>query len=243
MRIQIISDLHLEFGPLELPASEADVLIAAGDIAIGKEGHKWLQRVPRTVVYVAGNHEYWGHDLTTLKDALTQMSRRGNVHFLENRSVEIDGVRFIGCTLWTDFHDADPVIMAEMFMVMNDFRYIAHGSRRARPRDLVEINLESRRWLEQELSVRYVGKTVVVTHHAPLIRSWYARRDEDMTRFAYCNALDELMNQRQIDLWVHGHIHESHDYVAYGVRVVCNPRGYYNYREVQDFDPTKVVSL
>jgi Icc-related predicted phosphoesterase len=243
LRIQIISDLHLEFGPLELPASDGDVLVAAGDIAVGKEGHRWLQRMPCPVVYVAGNHEYWRHDLFMLKETLTRMSQRGNVHFLENRSIEIEGVRFVGCTLWTDFHYGDPTIMAEMFMVMNDFRYIANGSRSVRPRDLVDLNLESRRWLEQELSTPHSGRTVVVTHHAPLMRSWYTKRGEDATRFAYCNALDDLMSHRQIDLWVHGHIHETSDYFAHGVRVVCNPRGYYNYREVPDFEPTKIVSL
>jgi Icc-related predicted phosphoesterase len=243
MRIQIVSDLHLEFGPLALPTSHADVLVAAGDIAIGQEGHEWLQHMPCPVIYIAGNHEYWRHDLHGLIQTLTEMSRHGNVYFLENRSLEIGGVRFIGCTLWTDFNGGDPATMEEMSLVMNDFRYISNGARPARPEDLLELNAESRRWLEQELATQYLGKTVVVTHHAPLMRSWYSGRGEDLTRFAYCNDLSELLSHRAVDLWVHGHVHEYLDYSAHGARIVCNPRGYCNYREVPDFEAAKVVSL
>ncbi len=242
MRIQIVSDLHLEFGPIDLEVDSADVLIAAGDINLGLEALPWLQNLQCPVIYVAGNHEYWGQDIKELNRTLTQKTEGGPVRFLENESVTVDGVRFLGCTLWTDYNASDPAIMNEMHLVMNDFRYIKKDQRAIRPRDLVEINRFSRKWLHHELNQPFSGKTVVVTHHAPLMRSWY-NRDENSVRYAYCNELGRFMEHHEIDLWVHGHVHETSDYVGHGVRVVCNPRGYHGYSEVDDFDPAKVVSL
>ncbi len=126
---------------------------------------------------------------------------------------------------------------------MNDFRYIRCGGRPLRPADLVETHAALQRWLQGELGEPFARKMVVITHFAPLMQSWYSDRGEDAARFAYCNALDQLMGQHSIDLWVHGHIHECSDYEAHGVRVVCNPRGYYNYREAPSFEPDKLISL
>lgn len=244
LNLQIVSDLHLEFGVLQLSASNTDVLIAAGDIDVGEAGLKWLQRFRCPVVYVAGNHEYWGEDLNGFSRHLAQCSQRGNVHFLENNKVVIEGIRFLGCTLWTDYNNADPRVMKEMSLLMNDFRYISNGVRALQPHDLKQVNAKSRAWLEQELRLPFAGKTVVVTHHAPLMRSWYHGKN-GMIKYAYCNDLSALMDrhQHEIDLWVHGHVHEAFDYVDQGVRVVCNPRGYFQYKEVDSFDPEKCISL
>lgn len=242
MNIQIVSDVHLEFGPLEVRADNADVFIAAGDIDIGLEGLQWLNRIPCPVIYVAGNHEYWGHDIDELNRALAQETRDSAIHFLERQTVTIDNTRFVGCTLWTDFRGCDALIMDELFFMMNDFRYITQANRALRPADLIAVNRSSREWLEQELSRPFDGKTVVVTHHAPLMRSWfYGKRD--IIQYAYCNDLNGLMDKHDIDLWVHGHVHEAFDYVAHGARVVCNPRGYFQHREVYDFESEKIVSV
>jgi hypothetical protein len=158
MKIQIVSDLHLEFGPLELPVEGADVLIAAGDIALGLEGFQWLEQFSIPVIYVAGNHEYWGQDLAGLTAALADRSGAGDIHFLENRAVVLDGVRFLGCTLWTDFNACDEAAMDELRFIMNDFRYVTRGGRLMRPDDLVELNLASRAWLAETLASPYEGK-------------------------------------------------------------------------------------
>ena len=244
MNLQIVSDLHLEFGALQLSVENTDVLIAAGDIDVGEAGLKWLQQFNCPVIYVAGNHEYWGEDLNRFTRHLIQGVRGGNVHYLENSTVVLKNIRFLGCTLWTDYNNADSLVMDEMLLVMNDFRYISNGTRALQPHDLIKVNAQSRAWLEQQLRLPFAGKTVVVTHHAPLMRSWHYGRNT-MIQYAYCNDLSALMDryQREIDLWVHGHVHETFDYVAQGVRVVCNPRGYYQYREVDDFDPEKCISL
>ena len=98
VKIQYFSDLHLEFGTIEPVSDGADVIIAAGDIGVGLDGISWLTRFDQPVIYVLGNHEYWGQDYTGFIDQVWQESSGSNVHFLENESVEIDGVRFVGCT-------------------------------------------------------------------------------------------------------------------------------------------------
>ena len=133
LNLRVVSDLHLEFGALKLSARDADVLIAAGDIDVGEAGLKWLQQFHCPVIYVAGNHEYWGEDLISFTRQLTQSAGGGNVHYLENSKVVIDGVRFLGCTLWTNFKAADARVMDEMLRVMNDFRFISKGARALRP--------------------------------------------------------------------------------------------------------------
>jgi predicted phosphohydrolase len=227
---------------MDLQVDSVDVLIAAGDIDVGLAGLEWLKQLPCKVVYVAGNHEYWGEELQDLIGCMAESARQGNICFLENESVAIDNVRFLGCTLWSDFAGANASIMNEMILAMNDFYHISKGANLIRPSDLVTVNTLSRRWLEQELRQPFAGKTVVVTHHAPLMRSWYDDKD-DAIQYGYCNDLTLLMREYEIDLWVHGHVHAVFDYMAHGVRVVCNPRGYFGYKEVSDFDSGKRIVL
>lgn len=206
------------------------------------EGLQWLLQLPCQVIYVAGNHEYWGEDLHELSERLSSASQSGNVHYLEKQSVIMGDVRFVGCTLWSDFKGEDAEVMEAMWRAMNDFSHIRKGSALIRPIDLAIEHSRSRQWLDQELSKPFPGKTVVVTHHAPLRQSWY-QGDRNAIRYAYCNDLGTLMNRHDIDLWIHGHVHGSFDYVAHGVRVVCNPRGYYGYKEVGEFDAGKCILL
>ncbi|MEA3413230.1 MAG: metallophosphoesterase [Pseudomonadota bacterium] len=241
MNIQILSDVHLEFGPLEVTADRADVLVAAGDIGVGCEGLDWLEQFSCPVIYVGGNHEYWHHDLSALEGELRDRTRGSNIEFLENRSVTIGDCRFLGCTLWTDFSGADELEMAQVFLAMNDFRYISVGLRGMIPEDIIERNVASRAWLREELSRPHDGHTVVVTHHAPLLQSWFRNRGQDPIRYAYCNELNELLSDNDIDLWIHGHIHDPVDYVVSDVRVVGNPRGYHAHREVRGFEQEKIV--
>lgn len=243
MKIQFISDVHLEFGNFDMPDKDCDVLIAAGDIGVGTEGLEWLQSLEVPVIYVAGNHEYWGFEITRLNGLFSEISKDSNVHHLEKNSVIIDGVKFIGCTLWTDFNECDDeALMQELESIMNDFRYIFLEESPISPQQLIEINHASKKWLDKELSKPHNGPTVVVTHHAPSINSW-ASDEEDFLKYAYCNELESMLKDKQINLWVHGHIHRSSDYTKHGVRVVCNPRGYKGYQLVDKFDPEKTITV
>ena len=243
MNIQIISDVHLEFGSFELPDEDCDVLIAAGDIGVGLEGLEWLQTLDMPVIYVAGNHEFWGYEMQDLQDDLADVSKGSNVRYLENKTAVVKGVRFLGCTLWTDFNDCDDEeMMEDLQHIMNDFRYIYLNSSLITPGNLIDINRDSVEWLQQELAKSYDGPTVVVTHHAPTKKSWAADPD-DYLKFAYCNKLEPMLKENDIDLWVHGHIHHTSDYTKYGTRVVCNPRGYKGYQTVDDFDASKLYKV
>jgi hypothetical protein len=111
MRLHILGDLHFEFGPTKIPETDADVVVLAGDILLGRDGHLWArnQFFAKPVIYVLGNHEFYRHSLPELTETVKRETEGSNIHLLENSAVEIDGYTFLGCTLWTDFQlDDDP---------------------------------------------------------------------------------------------------------------------------------------
>jgi predicted phosphodiesterase len=105
MRLHILADLHLEFGALEIPPTDADVGVCAGDIDVGLKGLDWIlsRFQDKPVVYVLGNHEFYHHSLPALTEQLMRKTEGTHVHLLENRAVQLAGFTFLGCTLWTDF--------------------------------------------------------------------------------------------------------------------------------------------
>jgi len=157
MRIRVLSDLHLEFRPLELSEVPADVVVLAGDTAPGPMGVRWArERFPRTpVVYVAGNHEAYGHSLPSLYELLRREAAGSTVHVLEEEAVELDGVEFLGCTLWTDQAlFGDPVATGgHLEAGMNDYRVVWSTARGERwtAADARSAHARSRAWLEQRL--------------------------------------------------------------------------------------------
>ena len=132
MKIHLLSDLHLETGDYELPADMAcDVVVAAGDIAPGVAGVDFLKRIDKPVVYVLGNHEYWPclkkdepADYAVTLQAIRDAARGSNVHVLEGDSVVIDGTRFIGGTLWTNFGEGHRELMTLAGWRMRDYQLI-----------------------------------------------------------------------------------------------------------------------
>lgn len=242
MKIQFFSDIHLEFGAMPLPATDADMIIAAGDIGVGLGGIKWLKGSGKPTIYVAGNHEFYGGDLIHTREAIVDATLDSNIHFLENRAVELDGVRFLGATLWTDFMGGNVGFMEKASVQMNDYTQISKRSMPLRPQDLFDVNSASRAWLARELDRRFAGKTVVVTHHAPTVESWmYSERA--FYRASYCNDLKLFFDRFDIDLWIHGHVHAAFDYHVNGIQVLCNPRGYDGYQLVRGFDVSKTIII
>src|SRR3974390_3370887 len=100
MRLHILSDLHLEFEPFTAPAVEADAVILAGDVSTGRNGLKWASKtfLDRPVIYVLGNHEFYGQKLQKLTAELKEMARDTNVRLLENESCTIGEIAFFGGT-------------------------------------------------------------------------------------------------------------------------------------------------
>ena len=248
MRLHLLSDLHLEFAPFEMPAVESDVIVLAGDVHTGRNGLKWIREaIPeKPVIYVLGNHEFYGETLPKLTDELRAEAEGTNVHVLENSRVEIGGVTFLGATLWTDFAlNGDPVIgglVAEQGMT--DFRRIrtSPGYRKLRASCVRRLHADSVLWLRQETAAYRGRKAVVVTHCAPSAHSIHARYSGEPLNVAFASHLDDLVAESGAVLWVHGHSHNATNYVIGQTRVIANPRGYPD--EINTgFNPTLVVEV
>ena len=251
MRLHVLSDLHLEHSPFAIPEVDADVLVLAGDIAPGAAGIEWMRRHlgDRPIVYVAGNHEFYGHDLPGLTGRLRESAVGSQIHVLENDELVIDGVRFLGCSLWSDFDFSGPENRAASMRIcerlVNDYRRI-QASGRDRPltaQDTRDLHVASRAWLATSLASRHDGPTVVVTHHAPLIgRAENSNALLDAIGGAFASDLSELMDGEAVDLWIFGHIHRSVDRNVNGTRALSNQRGY-PHEPVSGFDPALVVEV
>lgn len=232
MKLLVLSDLHLEFEPICVPNTDADVVILAGDIFLKTRGIEWARKTfpNKPVVTVLGNHEYYGEKYPGLVNKAKQLTDGTNVHLLENDHIEIDGVSFFGCTLWTDLKLFGDARLAGYFcqQEMTDFKKIRvePGYSKLNPVSMTTIHNRSLAWLNEQLSANTGKQNVVVTHHAPSFRSISPTRAEELTSAAYASHLDEMIERHDINLWVHGHTHNSCDYQIGKTRVVCNPRGY-----------------
>lgn len=232
MKIQIISDLHQEFGYSEFDFSNSDLVVFAGDVNLGIKGINWIKEKVKNkpVIYVVGNHEYYKGSYPKTLNRIKELALSSNVHVLENESVEIDGVNFLGCTLWTDFSlYGNPREYGSLCQSrMNDYKKIRRDPSYSKLRsiDTYRIHNESLRWLTQELEKQQNKTTIVVTHHAPSIKSIPERYKNDPISSAYASDLEYLIEKFQPKIWIHGHIHEPINYRIKGTEIICNPHGY-----------------
>lgn len=272
MKLLILSDLHLEFEPFEPPQKlDFDVVILAGDIhSPGRHAVEWARErfADTSVIYVPGNHEYYDSRIDLALADTRAAAQGGWVHLLDCDEVVIGCVRFLGCTLWTDFElaietpegrrrDAG-LAMRRATNLMNDYNLIrtadelaepdtwrSRQGRRLKAEDTLRFHQGQRAWLSEKLAKPFAGPTVVVTHHPPHRGSLAKRYAEDWVSGAFVNELPETFFDIPV-LWVHGHTHQSFDYRVRSCRVVCNPRGYVNWSgrtENQAFDPGLVLQL
>lgn len=225
MRLRIFSGLSLEddeFRPADVPA---DVVILAGDIAQGAQGLRWARRTFRQpIVYVLGNREYRDFDLGVI-DLLKGEAQSLDIHLLDCGSVEICGVRFLGCTFWTDFDLFGPnkrevaMTMAEQWV--EDFQFISDMGRPFTPQLARQRHLEEREWLTRQLAqARKSSPTVVVTHHAPHAGHLSPQHRTDTTSAAFVSNLPTLLGQAT--LWIHGCANGYLDYPVGHARIVAN---------------------
>lgn len=250
MKLLILSDLHNEFEPFEPVPTDADVVILAGDIGTKARSVMWAASAfgSLPVVMVAGNHDLWGSAIPRGYEKMKEAARGTNVHFLQNEEVVIDGVRFLGCTLWTDYKltGNQSFAMSEANQCMNDFRKIRNATYgRSSPTYMRDEHAKSVQFLAEQLAAPFVGKTVVVTHHAPTgasIPKQFRDQNQSLLSAAYASNLEYLMGDA-VQLWAHGHIHDSMDVDIGGTRVVCNPRGYAPNDLNRNFQPDLVVEI
>lgn len=268
MKIAVASDVHLEFGPLELVNTHgADVLILSGDICIARDlgdrdvhnllgehtkSHRYHQFFESCaarfnhVIYIAGNHEhYHGDYATTVPRLKEKLSYLKNLHVMEKESITLDDVTFVCGTLWTDMNREDPETLFGVRGVMNDFRIIRYGDHKFLPQDTVDDHKAMLTVIRDTVSANPTGKFVVVGHHSPSRLSTHPRyKDEVIVNGAYSSDLSELMlDHPQIRLWTHGHTHHEFDYMIGTCRVVCNPRGYIGYEDQASTWQLKTVEV
>jgi len=234
MKLHILSDLHIEFGNFKPPKTDADVVILAGDTHIGQKGIAWAADnfKDSEVIYIIGNHEYYRGAIPKLTEKLKALSEGTDIHILENDVLTIKNIRFFGCTLWSDFRLLNNLDIAAFTAqdMMNDYRLIRLSPkyRRIKPSDTAIWHRKSRLWLTKELksgnSAKF--KNVVITHHAPSSLSVPERYKSDLLSAAFASEMGDFISDVKIDLWVHGHIHDSSDYHIGKTKIICNPRGY-----------------
>ena len=235
MRINIASDLHLEtydwipkFSPRKASHMfsglfSCDLLVLAGDIVGSPRWlSEWLSLCPVPVVYILGNHEYYGKSLERTESAFRHMlDDLPHVHFLNGESVVVNGVRFVGATLWSDFDGENPLVMEECQDKINDFRQVEAIT----ASKVLDLFYKERDWIDSELSVAFAGPTVVVTHYAPSPQSPSVFHGS-LLGGGFVTDLEDMILKHQPNLWIHGHTHDNCDYTVGRTRILSNQSGY-----------------
>lgn len=248
MKIKLLSDLHLEFHEYIYQDCDCDIVVLAGDIHKGLNGIKWaIENISnKPVIYVMGNHEFYGETHQKLIQKARILAKGTNVYFLENECINIDGVNFYGCTLWTDYNlfGSYSLALLECQASMNDYRYIRRLPNYSllKATDAARIHRESLSWLCQSLANNKGEINVVVTHHAPSRKSLMTGTENMLISAGYASDLEDRINQHKPTAWLHGHIHEAKDYSLHDCNVVCNPRGYPR-EYIKLFEDTKIIHI
>ncbi|MBP6419192.1 MAG: metallophosphoesterase [Giesbergeria sp.] len=249
MKIQLLSDLHLEVHPhfVPQPTPGADVLVLAGDIGsyqsgslldamgdsdfgLGRFAH-W----PVPVIFVPGNHEYDAQDFDAAHARLRATCERLGLIWLERESMVLHGVRFVGTTLWSDFdalaeHEGSSDLARRLRQRDKAFRaanfYLKKtGGTRDEAAFLApavrEQGLLCQQWLRETLATPFDGPTVAVTHFAPSLHSADPRYGLVPGTAGFCNALDDCL--APVQLWLHGHLHAPLDYTVQGAHPSGTP--------------------
>lgn len=262
-KIRVLSDLHLEFsnGEFQIPTSvdeKTTILVLAGDIGIAHKKTTYFDFLLNVssrfnqVIYVLGNHESYRGKFTKTAPLLQETCKdMDNVHILEKESIVFDDVAFVCATMWSDFDDGNKLSMYHAEHMMNDFGIIRIGPkgepwrRKFKPQDAYVDFMEATEFIFPEITKnKELGhKVVVVTHHAPSHESAAPQYKGLPTAGAYASDLQDEIIETKPDLFIHGHMHNSSDYMIGDTRIICNPRGYTGYELNIDFDPLLTIEI
>lgn len=246
MKIKYVSDLHMEFGGdiNTIFQTDADVLILAGDITTYKSIFDTLRLIAdkfkKAVIFVPGNHEYYGISRKYLDEIFKKVDLPNNLHILLNDTITINGILFAGGTGWWDgSNDPYKIGTLDARTRINDFRLIE---------DLNADNLFGVLWGEEAYrffsSVLNLGMpTICISHNAPSIRSIAFQFRSSTLNICFANDWENLFNHSNLKAWIHGHTHVTFDYTINDIPVLCNPKGYYKYEENPEFDPNKIFEI
>ena len=270
MRLHLFSDLHLEFASIEFSKEVrsgelADLVLLAGDIHGKRRAVEWAAATfSQLTAMIGGNHEGYQDSLYAMiaanrrrATAEAEMRSQG-LRYLEREAWYLEmpdrtPVRILGATLWTDFELFGQAnrrkMMAHAINNLNDFRFvkvrggIEDEKRLLNPADTSFYHQRTVEFLALELRKSFNGVTIVMTHHAPSVRSLPPGDRDDPLSACYASELDPFIEEHQPDLWVHGHVHVSNDYRIGTSRIVSNPRGYPQGRSNSEFDPALVIEI
>jgi Icc-related predicted phosphoesterase len=267
-KLWIFSDLHYEQGnSLPPSAPDHDICIVPGDLNHLQWSIDMLKRGElgngNPTIYVPGNHDFYRQDSMEAEERLAEKRvEQSNVFLANPAEYRFNGIRFLGCTGWTDyelFGDAEKS-MRHATRGMNDHRLIrtsagagSHGTTAFTVLHALQRHKRELAWLESKLAEPFDGPTVVITHHLPSLKSVPKRFDEDPLTPAFASSLDWLIEKYQPALWIHGHTHDSCDYNIGETRIICNPAGYHHEPnpefkwnvviEIDDYDPAPTMGM
>jgi len=267
MKIKLWSDLHLEFrenlydhifDPIwAVPDAHKDItLLLAGDIGVGMGAVPFVEEMCKHfkhVLMVCGNHEYYENDFNKVNADWFAYANGGsimiepgpsNFYFLYNDCFILDGVRFIGGTMWTDFNSGDPIDMGACHRIMRDYGNIKLDGKFLTPRDVIREHDRFMDFLIKKFDEPFDGKTVVMSHHSPGNELKRRGRRGDRVGSAYFADIEEVIGyHNKVHLWVHGHTHQPWDYIINETRVVCNPYGYWNHSTNGAFNSELILEV
>lgn len=264
IKIWHLTDLHLDCGKLKIKKyPECDYVLITGDLASKLGGWGFIQELLSKnyiVIFILGNHEYHSEnrkDVKTYKEIEELWKKKSeefeNFHVLINDTIEFEGIRFIGSTLWTNLNNLEQEAIeyfseirdsAKIYKTFYGIGYSRRGGRNISVTDFYDFHTKSVEFIEKELQKEFEGLTVLGTHHAPLIESLDTRYKGSKLNNYYASDLSYLFDKYKIDAAFHGHVHQSKHYFYKDTLVTCNPRGYKKYNELnEDFDEGKIIEL
>lgn len=257
MKIRLWSDLHLEFAGFNfdhiyVPKDDdhETTLLLSGDISIGTTAIPLVEEMCKHFKYVfmiCGNHEYYHYEFEKVNDDWQEYAlgtaAPENFHFLYNDWRILDGVRFLGGTMWTDFGGESDMVMGYAPIHMNDYGMIRLNGLAMTPEYILNEHKKFTTFLKAKFDEPFNGPTVVMTHHSPgnSVRSRGRRVIDDV--FYFADIEQYIGTEDKAVLWVHGHTHRNWDYKINNTRVVCNPFGYRGHNENHAFDPQIVIEI
>jgi predicted phosphodiesterase len=250
LKVALYSDLHLEFQSWIPPNVDADIIVLAGDIAISDAGMVWARShfKNQAIVYVAGNHEFYTKKSYKLEQQLFNTAKDLDIHFLNDGQCDLFGVEFIGSTLWTDFDLFNNQVVAVYdAKAMSDYKKIIVKQptgqyRKLSPQDTLSSHKNSKVFLEKCFKQPH-PKRVVVTHHAPSLKSINPVFGKHYLTPCYASHLDELVENSGATYWFHGHTHYPVDYQLGKTRVMTNQRGYLPHEPAKSFNEHFIVEI
>jgi len=262
MKILFQSDLHLEHREYKIPAGDDEkntIVVFCGDVApipqIERGDHTvFLDDVCnrfKHIIWVLGNHEFYGSDFSTGRTTLRSVtSHYKNLDIIEKETLIIDGVAFIGATLWTDMDNMSRSTMARAERHMNDYRMTTNIAAnngipiKLKVLDTINDHILAKAFIFDEITKQKNAgnKTVVVTHHLPALSSVPAMYKCDKLNGAFTTELSNEIITTEANIWNHGHTHHACDYYLGNTRILCNPRGYPGEISCM-FNPVLVVDI